>query len=355
MDILRILAATGVIILHLNSFSVGGILSSAKFASINSNLAYFGESVFIGSVNIFLIISGYFLGGRQSDKYKIRLSKIFELIIEVSTLQVASYLVYFLIGKGTFSLAGFVTHILPTNYYIVLYVALYLFSPFINYAVDRLYNCKKLKIFLLVFLLVFDLYPFIVGGVESYFNLSLSGLSTIGIEGDMGGYTIVHFLGMYLIGITIRKYNIKLKQYFVFLLIMLWGGITIWKLLEDYYGANSIVLYYNNPFIVGSAVLSFLLFANLNVKPNRIISMVAKASLMVYLIQGYIIHVINAVDYANAATWLLLIRVVVVILLIWVVAIPISIIINHFFSIINETKIVKMINIMGKRFCLEDK
>lgn len=352
LDVLKIIAATGVIILHLNSFSSGGLLDSSTFLSTNSILAYWGESIFVSSVNVFLIISGFFLSQHQG----IKLSKAFKLLFEVSTISITVYLATVLLKRNTFTISGFITHVLPVNYYVTLYVVLFLFSPFINKLIDIVTTKQKLKAFIIIYLSILVFWPFIVRTAESYFNLNLAGLSTVGIEGDQGGYTVVNFLGMYLIGATIRRSGYRLKCFYCFVgLLMSWVIITLWKLFEDAYSITSVSLNYNNPLIIISALLSFLLFLNLKIKSNRVIDIMAKASFIVYLIQGYCLHFINVIPYANSATPLLLLRILLIILLIWFMAIQLNIVFEMFFRCLKTTLFIKWIDGIGKYLSLEEK
>lgn len=351
LDVLRILATTGVIILHINSFSIGGLLDSSAFLSTNSLLAYTGESIFASAVNVFLIISGFFLSQRKC----IKLSKALKLLLEVSAISIAVYLATVVLKRNTFTLSGFITHVLPVNYYVILYSALFLFSPLINSLIDITATKHKLKMFVSAYLSIFILWPFFVSLMESYSDLKLAGLSTIGIEGDMGGYTIINFMGMYLIGATIRKSGYRLRSaYCLGGLLSCWAAITIWKLFEDTHNITSISLDYNNPLIVLSSLLSVLLFLNLNIKTNKIINIMAKASFIVYLIQGYFLHFINAIPYANSVTPLLISRILIIIIVIWLIAIPLNMVFELFFGHLKNTNFVKRIDDMGKIISLEE-
>ena len=61
IELLRILAMFGVIILHYNNPSIGG-LSFVKYGSLNYWFLNIAESIFVCAVNLFMIISAYFYG-----------------------------------------------------------------------------------------------------------------------------------------------------------------------------------------------------------------------------------------------------------------------------------------------------
>lgn len=352
VDILRILSATGVIILHLNSFSKGGILESAEFSSLNSILAYFGEAVFAASVNIFLLISGYF----SVECCHIRLSKVIKLLLEVSILSTVAYVAECVLKRNIFSVTDLFVHMLPINYYIILYVVLYIFSPFVNRFINEVWDLKKHTLVLNMYIIILMLYPFGVTLFESYLDVQLMGLSSIGISGDQGGYTIVNFLGMYLIGAIIKKSGFKIKKRFIiFPLFFLWCMIAIWKRCEDFYGLQSVALNYNNPLIVITATLSFILFLQMNFKANRIVENIAKAGIMVYLLQGYCIHFINANTYANSKVTVLLMRVIFIVFIIWILSIALNNIFEWGFSKLSKTFLVNKINSIGNVIYMEEK
>ena len=61
IELLRILAIMGVIVLHYGNPSMGGGRSDVKESSINSYVLYLVISLFACAVDLFMIISGYFM------------------------------------------------------------------------------------------------------------------------------------------------------------------------------------------------------------------------------------------------------------------------------------------------------
>lgn len=61
IELLRILTAMGIMILHYNNTTMGRGLTLAENYSINQMLLILLESLFICGVNLFVLISGYFL------------------------------------------------------------------------------------------------------------------------------------------------------------------------------------------------------------------------------------------------------------------------------------------------------
>ena len=85
IELLRILAMLGVIILHYNNPSIGGGLSFVKSGSINYWFLNFSESVFACAVDLFIIISAYFMGSsNKRDLWKPTLLLAQVIIFSVS-------------------------------------------------------------------------------------------------------------------------------------------------------------------------------------------------------------------------------------------------------------------------------
>ena len=112
----------GVIILHINNPGIGGGIKYVEPRSINQFLIYFGESLFIVGVNLFIAVSGYFLvNSRRRNCWR-----VVELILQVMIFNVFQYVMRCIFGWAVFSYKALIVHLLPANYYAVLYCTLYL-------------------------------------------------------------------------------------------------------------------------------------------------------------------------------------------------------------------------------------
>lgn len=79
-ELLRILAILGVIVLHYNAIGLAHVAEG----SINKEIIYFTESMYICSVNVFILISGYFICRSESQT----LWKPIELWFQVITFNI---------------------------------------------------------------------------------------------------------------------------------------------------------------------------------------------------------------------------------------------------------------------------
>lgn len=140
LELLRIICALFVIILHYNNPSMGGAFAVAQgFTKIG---LFFVEAISVCAVDVFVLISGYFL----YQKRYIDLIKPIKIISEVLIFQVAFYFLAVLLKFKEFSLSETLEMmILPENWYVVLYVALLLISPYINLLLNRLIKMGRLS------------------------------------------------------------------------------------------------------------------------------------------------------------------------------------------------------------------
>ena len=123
IELLRILLMLGVVILHYNG--VGGALYSAH--GINYFVVIIFESLFICAVDLFMLISGYF----SCKSVKTVLQKPVRLVMQVTLFSVVFYIISNAIS-GSFSLRSFIGTLIPTNYFVTLYIVVYLISPYLN-------------------------------------------------------------------------------------------------------------------------------------------------------------------------------------------------------------------------------
>ena len=128
IELLRILLIIGVIILHYNNKTMGGGFEYVKYGSINFYILYILESVFICAVNLFMLISGYFM----INSMKRSLWKPIELFVQVIIFSLGLYVLKIIVNADDFSVKSLVGRFIPSNYFVVLYCTVYIISPYIN-------------------------------------------------------------------------------------------------------------------------------------------------------------------------------------------------------------------------------
>lgn len=275
IELLRIIAICGVVVLHYNSY--GGGFANVLPGTINQAILYGAEGLFCCAVNLFVLITGFFSCTTQ----KRSTSKAIGLLIQVSIFLAASYL-YGAFRSDTFSLKGFLETILPVNYFVVLYVALYLISPYINIILKKL-SKRQLMHFAAVLIVLFSVWPTLVDILECFVGPK-DGLSTIALEGSGFGYTIVNFVLMYIIGATIRLLDIKIRKGYAFILVVACAMILA------FWGSKmtGVVWAYCNPIVILEAMGVFLLFKGISFK-SGFINKLSKASFTCFLFHMYML------------------------------------------------------------------
>lgn len=194
IELLRILAVMGVIVLHFNGV-YGNAFDYVEQGTVNSYVLRLLESLFIPAVNIFILITGYYL----CKEYERKAIKVVCLLIQVITFGGIVYLLSVLCGINSFSFSSLISAMIPCNYYVILYIVLYLISPYINLTFKGM-SKKQWKVLLILSVLLFSIWPIAVDILQEIFGRSFQGLNTVGLEGDQSGYTIVQFCLMYILG-----------------------------------------------------------------------------------------------------------------------------------------------------------
>ena len=175
LDLLRILSMLMIVVLHVNSH--GGVLNNVSY--FNVTIARLFESFSLPAVNIFVLISGYFL---VDSRFK--LSKILKLVLQVWFYSWIICVILFITGWGSFAAKDVISIAFPISYkeywFITAYLLMYIMSPVLNILINSLSRNqhKFLMISLLVITSVWhDLVPasdplFIHNGYIFYFKLT---------------------------------------------------------------------------------------------------------------------------------------------------------------------------------------
>lgn len=296
IELLRILSAIGVVVLHYNG---NFAFSLVEKWSINSYILLLLEGLFICAVNIFILISGYFL----SSTPKRKTVKVLELIIQVIVMSLGLY-----IGasamSSSFSFKSALVAAIPNNYFVTLYITLYLVSPYINIALNRLSD-KSLISMTALFFFLFSIWPTLLDIIGLSAGHVFSGLYTTNTDGSQLGYSIINFVLMYLIGAFIRRKNITLAKHLctIFLIICVSVLLGLQLLLPQ------VARSYCNPLVILVAVFAFLLFKQFTFK-SRIVNRLSKASFTCFLIHTVFLSFIGIERFVNASPLYLVLHII---------------------------------------------
>lgn len=285
LDFLRIVSMILVIIIHVAN------CYCRNFSNI-SNLSYFISVVFNAisriSVPIFFMISGSLLANKKYDKkkYLARIKK-FSIILVIWTI---IYLLWenLYLGKTNFNFTQLIfsperAHL----WYLYAIIAIYIAQPFASAIVNNISKEEK-KLFVILWLLFYG----VIYSLKTLFNLNIIYQIPI-ISGT-------YYLGYFIIGNFIyqmkdikeyKKYNNKLIIIFVLsTLITILTTYFISIKTNRYYDA---MFAYRSIFIMLSSISIFALALINDKKNSKIIDILPKYSLGIYLIHGIFLDIIK--------------------------------------------------------------
>ena len=278
IELLRIFAMLGVVILHYNNVTMGGGLQHVPTGSVNQMLLLALEGLFICAVNLFVLITGYFsCTSRRADPVK-----AVALLLQVSVFRLLPYF-WKLLNGDMFTTIGLIHTLLPDNYFVVLYVAVFLLSPFINQMLRNL-SKSQLKTLLIVSLLLFSFWPTLLDSIAVHTGYHFVGLCTLGTNGSGQGYTFVNFALMYLIGASLRLLDIRIKKRYSLSGIILLSALL--ALAGKFTNVDQYAWAYCNPLVIALAVAIFLLFREFTIR-SRVITFLAKGSFTCFLLHMF--------------------------------------------------------------------
>lgn len=291
IELLRIITMCGVIILHLNNSNIGKAFVFTN-GTFNYYVLNFIESMCVGAVNIFIIISGLFM----YKKNKVTIDKPIKLILQVIIFSAMHYIASIIVGIKAFSVTMLLKSLLPINWFVIIYIALYMVSPFINVLINNI-NKTTFKSLLTVCFVIFSIYPTLVDVISELAGKSIYGLSTIGMYGSQWGYSIVNFILCYLIGAYISKYyDLKINKSKNIILILICSLILlIWSLVNDRIGfiVEKSAFAYCNPIVIVESTLIVILFKNMEFRQSNLINKLASGAFVTFLLHNYFIRHIN--------------------------------------------------------------
>ena len=271
VELLRIIAVAMVVMVHSDFWALGEPSKAlCHDETLKASAQYFVESLAIVCVNCFIFISGWF-SIKQSIKGFTNL--IFQILFY-------SLLIYFLFaafGLVPFSVKGLLSHSNFLAYwFLACYIALYLISPILNTFIDNAKpDVARYTVLLFVFLDV------ALGWYEDYLRFA-------------GGYSLAHFMVIYLIARYIKVYGGKmfsLNKYWdllIYLVIsLLTPALVIWasSAAPALWSRCGKLFLYNSPLVIVSTVYFCLFFTKLNLR-SKFINFVGASSFAVYLIHA---------------------------------------------------------------------
>lgn len=349
-ELLRIIAMMMVVTMHY--LMKGDVaVSMAEDGSVVNLLTWFLESVCIVAVNVYVLISGYFL-----VKTEWKISRLWKLILQIWCYSVGVPVVCLLLGVGnvaSWSIYDWAAVLFPLQmehyWFATAYVVMYLLVPVLSMAVKKMEK-RQLQITILLLVL--------------YFSIGKSVIPIL-IPTDRYGYDFGWFICLFLISAYIRLYgsvffNHKKKSlivYFVFTVVIFvlsagFGWLTREKGLPLSY-AMDMVHCYNHILVLAASVALFCGFMYLRI-PKGIVSNIV-CGVAPYTFGVYLLHENIAVrllwqSWAGVesvkGSWRFLPHMAVTVLLVFMAGILIDFIRNYCFE--KTGKLVKNSSFMKK-------
>ncbi len=283
IELLRVIAAVMVVILHFNNSLYGAALDISDGAK--HELLMLLECCSIPAVNIFVMISGLFLCDRHSSRIK----SIIRLFIKAVVIQMILYMISSY-RNGFFNCGDLLKRFIVNNYFVTLYITLMFLSQYINILLDRL-TIHDLRKLIAVCMILFSVWITLLDWIKTSKGIDYTGLYTVGTNGSGRGYTFVNFLLCYMVGAWIHKDRELIKRIPQSAVISVWAVVSI-VLTIMYHYPDNVALEYCNPFVILSSVLLVVFFERLPMN-NRVINKLATASFTCFMINIPIINKIN--------------------------------------------------------------
>ncbi len=247
-----------------------GLKNISEPGFISDNTTYsqiIFNSILAIAVNSYVFISGYF-------GIKFKTSTIFSFIIQAVSYSVIIKLIFVYINPNDFSYLYIIKAFFPisnnTWWFITNYIGLYFLAPFLNEGIKNI--CKNQATILILGLILLNCFSsFIFGGISK------------------SGYHIFSFILIYLLGRFTNIHKIEIR-YAKTVLTFSTFIISITGITLLYIKKSNLVwqlFYYNNPFILISAISLFFIFNNYKIKANNLINKVAATTLGIYMIHDH--------------------------------------------------------------------
>lgn len=275
IELLRILAMFLIVYGHFISHGGG-------FVYEDSGSLYYLEGIIDSfsafKVNIFILITGFFLIGKENFNIKQRLSKLWENEMFYSI----TIMIIFVLCGMDIGIVDLIKSIIPTisyrYWFVTTYVALILLIPVLNKAFQRM-DKKQYQKSLLIMLVITSVWQTLMPFVTTVDNHQ--------------GYSLLWFIVVYAIGGYIRRYysykKIPKKKLFLIYItcsLIQFAYAEIFTYIEKKTNMIMDIPYYNSLFVICSSVMIFLIFFQINFKGNlgKAVNYISGSVISIYLI-----------------------------------------------------------------------
>lgn len=118
------------------------------------------------------------------ERQKRTLAKPFELLVQVVLFNELLYFASTILHHESISIKHIIGRLIPANWFVILYITLYLISPFLNIVVQKAESVNALKKLIITLVLLFSVYPTLADMLGEVSHKEYMGLSSIGMYGS---------------------------------------------------------------------------------------------------------------------------------------------------------------------------
>lgn len=281
IELLRIISMLMIILFHY-IFN-----SNFTFIDLTTNNLLIETGWFLGElgVNLFILITGYYL-----SKSKSTFKKIVLIICEVFFYNMINVIIGLNVGAiESFNDISYIFPIMTEKYwFITAYLLIYILSPYFNKLI-LLFNKNEYQKFLMIVLGLWCIIPTIFG---FFYNTS----EILFFYNRFIWLSIMYFIGGYIRLYSIKCLNTKKNSLIISIIIfilMILSIVFIFK-YDDYFiriGTTKISYFWtpNNFLMLILSISFFMFFTKLRIKNNNVINKMASTTLGIYLLHDGII------------------------------------------------------------------
>ena len=277
IEIIRVLSMGMVIGLH---FFLNCSIPYLNNFSMNFCITWIGEAICYVSVDLFVLISGYFGVRSRSTNYR----RIFSLMV-ITWFYSYLFLIIFALFIKSVSFKEFNISIFPLinghYWFVTVYIMLMLFQSLLNKFYDFIISKKQYK-WIILLVVLFCIIP-------TFFPLADANLKIV------GGTNFLWFITLYIVGgiiYTFEKHidRIFIKIKIICLIFAIIIPIVVKISIMYFWGRNAggaMFYHHNSAFIFIASIMLFLLLKNLKLEKifiNRILVEISSSTFGIYLI-----------------------------------------------------------------------
>lgn len=282
IELLRIIIMIQIVILHIYDYGK----AASTMGEIGQGVLIKGDlfwSFCRTPVNVFILITGYFLVSSAFDLSKIK-SKVIRVYLPMIFYSVVIAVIFWVAQPWAIELTpstiakAFMPFFSREWYFLSLYILIVLFSPFLNMVLGKLEK-RHYQFLLLIGFILFSVWP-TLSIITPFSNV----LSVQKIVELFGGKSFGSFVFMYIIGGYIKRFAPNFKTPRARYLLIFIGLCLVDAGLNVVYGGYTKAFgIMNNPLVVLESAFLFMFFKDLHFK-SKIINLFAGATIGVYAI-----------------------------------------------------------------------